>query len=141
MMVISFAWTTPALVSGNKTCTRREWADEHAALFRAGDPVAAYDRGARNGGRQVATITLAEDPYLESSADVPPQDWVNEGFDYLRLQQYARGRRGEPVDEPDPAAIWADWRARPRSLRVVRFLPVGPADLTEYGAQVRGRFP
>jgi hypothetical protein len=39
MMTISFAWTTPALLAGHKTVTRRDWDAEYAIRFAAGQLV------------------------------------------------------------------------------------------------------
>lgn len=84
MRIISFSWTTPALLAGEKTVTRRDWADNYAKGFRAGDLVAAYDRSQRIGGRQVATIRLTRDPYREGVQDIPEEDWYGEGFEFFR---------------------------------------------------------
>lgn len=58
---ISFAWTSPALLAGRKTCTCRDWDDDYARRFRAGDVIAAYDRSPRYGGTQIATLRLTHD--------------------------------------------------------------------------------
>jgi len=36
-MILSFAWTTDALLAGRKTCTRRVWKDAHFQFF-GGEP-------------------------------------------------------------------------------------------------------
>lgn len=41
MRIISFAWTSPALLAGAKTVTRRDWDDSYARRFSAGELVAA----------------------------------------------------------------------------------------------------
>lgn len=83
MKIISFAWTTPALLAGRKTVTRRDWQLGYASGFHAGDLVAAYNRSPRHGGRQVATIRLTRAPYLESTKEAPPEDYEAEGLAYL----------------------------------------------------------
>lgn len=62
MRIISFAWTTPALLAGRKTCTRRDWTYGYAANFALGEEVAAYDRSPRAFGQRVATIRLTALP-------------------------------------------------------------------------------
>ena len=57
-MIISFAWTTAALLDGRKTVTRREWSDAHAAKFKPGDLVDAYDRSPRFKGKKVGVIRI-----------------------------------------------------------------------------------
>jgi len=36
LLIISFAWTTAVLLSGHKSCTRRNWTDEYARRFKMG---------------------------------------------------------------------------------------------------------
>lgn len=114
MRIISFAWTTPALIAGRKTVTRREWVDGYALTFHAGDLAAAFDRSPRYGGHQVATIRLTRDPYKESTALAPEGDYEAEGFTYL-------ADRGVMVDGLPPAALWRAWYLHPQLLWVVRF--------------------
>ena len=44
MRIISFAETTPALLEGRKTCTRRMWKEPYAQQFYKGERVQAYNR-------------------------------------------------------------------------------------------------
>ena len=57
-MIISFAWTTTALLDGRKTVTRREWSDGHAAKFKPCDLVDAWDKSPRFKGKKVAVIRI-----------------------------------------------------------------------------------
>ena len=57
-MIISFAWTTPVLLEGKKTVTRRDWPDSHAAKFKPGSVAIAYDKQPMYGGRPVARIKI-----------------------------------------------------------------------------------
>ncbi len=114
MRIISFAWTTPALLAGRKTVTRRDWSAGYAALFARGDHVQAYNRNPRWGGRQVAIIRLAQDPYLESTRRVAPSDYVDEGFAYLE-------EIDAKVDGLTPRALWRAWHLYPKDLWVIRF--------------------
>lgn len=110
--IISFAHTTPALLAGAKTVTRREWTDRHAAGFKAGDLVQAWDRSPRvKGAKRVGTIRLTADPVAESSADFSMADWCPEGFGWLQQNGAADVVRG----------IVDDWVENPRPLYVVRF--------------------
>ncbi|MBW2053822.1 MAG: ASCH domain-containing protein [Deltaproteobacteria bacterium] len=52
MKIVSFAWTTEALLAGRKTVTRRCWNERYAGRFKSGDLVQAYDRNP-SGGRTV----------------------------------------------------------------------------------------
>lgn len=94
-MIISFAWTTGALLAGRKTVTRREsWTpgyfkrwqdawdksrnrrDKDRLKYRIHD---AYDRSPRNGGRKVGSIVLTCRPYLEPLCAMPESDLEAEG--------------------------------------------------------------
>lgn len=112
--IISFAWTTPALLAGVKTVTRRDWNARYAQQFAAGEVVLAYDRNPRYGGKPVARIALTERPYLESTRDAPPADFAAEGFEYLEA-------RGAKVDKLSPRTLWRAWKLEPRDMWVVRF--------------------
>lgn len=112
MRILSFAWTTPALISGHKTCTRRDWSERYARTFHKGDYVRAYDRSPRNGGKPVAIIRLTCDPLYVSS--LPPADWYHEGFNYL-------AKIGATVNGLSPVDLWINWTLRPRKVWVVRF--------------------
>jgi uncharacterized protein YqfB (UPF0267 family) len=78
-MIISFAWTTDALLQGKKTVTRRDWNDEYALRFCKGMMVDAYDKSPRIGGRKIATIKLTKEPYKQKLADMPDDHFQREG--------------------------------------------------------------
>jgi hypothetical protein len=118
-VIISFGWTTPALLAGQKTVTRREWNPKHAAKFKAGMLVDAWNTSPRNvhmNPRKVATIRIVEDPYLQSTRQIPDSEWDAEGFEYLSAN-------GLNVDGKTPEALWFDWRRQGNEQRlyVVRF--------------------
>lgn len=98
-MIIAFAWTTPALLAGVKTMTRRAWTPGHAARFRVWDTVDAYDRSPRAGGRPVATIRLTENPWRQRTGAMTARDREREGIDWL-------GRHGY---RPPGGGFWHDW--------------------------------
>jgi uncharacterized protein YqfB (UPF0267 family) len=111
-MIISFAWTTPALLAGAKTMTRRDWSPEHALRFNAGMLVDAWDRSPRTKlGRKVATIRITRPPHLEWSSDLSEEDVDREGFNWLRAH-------GEWVQVEQ---IISAWRAERRFIWVVEF--------------------
>jgi len=114
MKIISFAWTTPALLAGVKTVTRRDWSARYAAQFGKGDIVQAYDRQPRYGGKKVALIRLTHDPSLESTAEAPLSDFELEGFRWLEEWSLK-------VDGLSPVTLWRVWGLYPRELWVVRF--------------------
>ena len=93
-MIISFAHTTPALLAGRKTVTRR--ADWKPATFKrwrnawdAGKHVHdAYDRLPRVGGRKVGTLRLTCRPYLEPMRDMPESELEAEGGLWETLAEF-----------------------------------------------------
>lgn len=114
MKIISFAWTTPALLADAKTCTRRDWNDDYALRFHKGELAAGYDRLPRVHGHQVATVELTIDPYKQWTDRIPVTDWWAEGFEYL-TQNHLTLNGVEPID------FWRSWHDHPRYLWVVRF--------------------
>ncbi len=119
-MIISFAETTPALLAGAKTVTRREWNPNHARKFTASALVQAWDKTPRvKGAKRVGTIRITQAPYLEMSNLAPIEDFKAEGFEYLN-------ERGLTLfDEMTPTAVWTHWQMNPSPLWVVRFELVG----------------
>jgi hypothetical protein len=114
-MIVSFSWTTPALLAGAKTCTRRHWSPSHARKIQDGQLVDAWDRLPRvKGARKVATIRITAAPELQSTAQIPDSDWEAEGFDWMT-------RWGSRDDAQTARAIWDAWRATSQILYVVRF--------------------
>jgi hypothetical protein len=81
--IISFAWTSPAVLVGQKTVTRRDWDPNYARRFRKGDEVLAYNRSQRAGGKPIARLRLTADPSWERDWDMPDSDYEGEGFAYL----------------------------------------------------------
>ena len=110
---VSFAWTTKALWHG-KTVTRRHWNDDWARRWQKGDYALAYDRNPQWGGSQVALIQLTAAPYKENTANIPDEDWVNEGFEYLESI-------GETVHGMTPREFWDKWHNEPEDIWVIRF--------------------
>lgn len=123
-MIISFAWTTPALLAGEKTVTRREWSDDYAAKFHKGDIVDAYNRQARFGGKLIGRIKLLETPYKEWSNLIPEEDYEKEGFLYLERKNIKCGKL-RPFD------IWRQWLDEPEVFYVVRFKVVAIHSIKE----------
>lgn len=80
MLYISFGWTSPALLAGAKTVTRRDWKPGHAARFRAGLLVNAYDRLPMYGGQIIGQVRLTADARIEPDSNAPDSDYEAEGF-------------------------------------------------------------
>lgn len=86
-MILSFAWTTRALLERRKTVTRRRWTPAYAEKFAPGMLVDAYDRNPRFGGVKVAVIrilSIRREPLEAITAD----DVVREGFEDGDVQAF-----------------------------------------------------
>lgn len=80
MRAISFGWTTPPLLAGAKSVTRREWQDAHAARHHEGMRLYALNKDYRYGGERIAIVRLTADPVKEPSSMAPETDYADEGF-------------------------------------------------------------
>lgn len=120
-MIISFAHTTPALLAGAKTVTRRTWTAEHARRFRAGMLVDAWDHVPRvKGARKVAVIRITRDPWTQNTRDLAEEDYIREGFAWLDTHRH------DSTWLTDLAGIswrqsFAAWRALAEDCWVVEF--------------------
>lgn len=111
-MIISFAWTTPALLAGAKTVTRRDWSVDYARRFTVGMLVDAWDHSPRTRkGRKVATIRITRAPYIERSDVLSNEHYSREGFVWLR----------EHGDRETVARIMRTWGDNWRYLYVIEF--------------------
>ena len=115
-MIISFAWTTPALLAGRKSVTRRNWKPSHAAKFRKGMVSDAWDKSPRFHGKDVATIRLLETPYLESTLLMPDSDYEAEGFKFLEENPELVSKKLGPINRD----FFEKWRKADELLYVVR---------------------
>ena len=97
MKIVSFAWTSPALVAGRKTVTRRDWNDDYARRFKAGDLVAAYNRQPRHRGEQIATIRIVS-VAKEPLSTMPDSDYEGEGFAFLAANPHLLPKSGDFSD-------------------------------------------
>ena len=79
MKIISFAWTTSALLEGKKTVTRRDWNDRYAKSFKEGEIVAAYNKNPRAGGKKIGEVRLTKAPYKQWLHEVTDEDEKKEG--------------------------------------------------------------
>lgn len=121
MQIISFAWTSPALVAGEKTVTRRDWNDDYAKRFRPGDLVAAYNRSPRHRGEQIATIRIVSVTW-EFFDEMPDSDYAGEGLEYLAAHPELLPKSG-PYSDPYMVSRerFAAWQQQPGGCWVIRF--------------------
>lgn len=100
MLIISFAWTSGALLAGKKTATRREWDDQYAQLFvntfYYNATIQAYDKNPRNGGKRIALIRLTKMPQKEPLSAMTMKDIEEEGGLWESVDQFIEGFGGDP---------------------------------------------
>ncbi len=113
MMIISFAWTTPALLAGEKTRTRRDWSDEYAKKFKVGDLIQAYDKQPRFKGKKVAIIKITNIEKEDISL-MPDEDYIKEGFAYLE-------RINKEIFGKNPRTAFQEWREEGGEYWVIDF--------------------
>jgi hypothetical protein len=102
MKIISFAWTSPALLAGRKSRTRRAWNDKYAARFKPGDMLQAYDRSPRFKGKPIAIIEVLNINY-ENIQTMTDEDYEREGFAYFEEQ-------GLKIRGQVPRIAFAEWK-------------------------------
>jgi hypothetical protein len=122
--IISFAWTTPSLLAGQKTCTRRDWDHDYARRFAAGEDVLAFNRSPRARGVQLATIRLTAAPTFEPLSAMPDADYFGEGFAWMAEYpgSVPKTMDGAPFDHENlgwPA--FRAWQRSDRTMWVIRF--------------------
>lgn len=106
VMIISFAWTTPAVVLGEKCETRRDWTPATIKSVRKamekGELVDAFSKSARFGGKafgKVRILKLVED---EDSSTIKAPSWRAEGFHVLQAI-------GSKIGKSSAADVWKFW--------------------------------
>jgi hypothetical protein len=80
---VGMTWVLPALLAGEKTCTRRTWTDDYAARFKKGDLVLLLGKDRRASGKVVARIRLTADPVKQHISEMLDTDYKAEGFEYM----------------------------------------------------------
>lgn len=127
--IISFGWTTPALVAGAKTCTRRDWKARYAESFRPGEIVTAYSKNPRAHGHPVARIAIESvSPQRVPMLDAPLSDYAREGFEWFDEHPAHREPAMRAIAQgfglhagTTMLDLWREWVLSGDSLYVVRF--------------------
>jgi len=103
MAILSFSMTTKEFLSGNKTVTRRVWADSYHEMWERmweTDRLIhdAYNNIPRAGGKKIGEIKLIDRPYKERLSDMPQEDLLAEGGMCKTLNEYIEFIGKEPND-------------------------------------------
>ena len=118
-MIISYAWTTPALLALRKHRTRRHWQDSYAERWLAGSTHKAYDHLPRAHGKQVGTVTLKRHPFKENTKLMTEVDYELEGLKYMEEQGlFVKVSRGVFIT---PRSFFDQWREAGELVWVIDF--------------------
>ena len=88
---LSFGYTTPELLSGFKTITRRCWKEKYANYFlRTWNQklFPALNKGYYAGGKAVGLLQILEIPYQQVLFEMPESDLSLEGFPQLSKSEF-----------------------------------------------------
>jgi hypothetical protein len=138
-MMISFAWTTLALLCGEKTKTRRSWSDDYAAKFKAGMLVDAYDKSPRIGGLKIGEIEIRCDPLLQRTGNMTENDYKDEGLKWMEENSIyvpARMVGSKRVESMKPREFFEQWKL---SDELVYMVMLRLTSITDYGMIVKNR--
>lgn len=92
MKIIIFKWIADLVLAGKKTSTIRAWRHEHAAKFKKGDLVQAYDGspcgGKTDGGMCFAILRLTRDPFTIRLQDLTAERVAKEGHPEMSVWDF-----------------------------------------------------
>lgn len=130
-MILSFAWTTPAVVIGQKCVTRREWTERTIKQFEkamaGGTLVEAWDKNPRFGGKCFGMVRITGITRDEDTRTIPEDHFEAEGFHILTKLKAKLGKL-YALD------LWAQWKyKKPQKVTVVCFDLVS---LNEHGVAI-----
>lgn len=103
MRIISFAWTTEALLSGKKSVTRRTWRE---CRLQPGELVQAWDKSPRAKGKRVGTIRIkgvTREP-LAAIASYGPEELEREGGLWRTAEDFIQAFAAVGTTSRDP--VW-----------------------------------
>ncbi len=124
MKIISFGWTSEALLAGVKTVTRRDWKPSFVNQWSVGDQAQAWDKNPRAGGKRIGTIEMTEPLTRQPTSSMTAQDYIDEGFEWMEANGLYMPA-GSPWAGLSPAAAFDVWQGEDVPMWVVRFRVVG----------------
>ena len=129
-MILSFAWTTPAVVLGEKTETRRDWQPKTIAQFKKliGKDVEAWDRSPRFGGHPFGIVKITGVTAERDSSKIRGASWTFEGFHVLQAI-------GATISKRTPEEVWRFWKYENEYPQTVVGFQL--KELNDYGIELR----
>ena len=113
-MIISFGWTSGAMVCGAKTRTRRDWAPGHVRHFHSGMMANGWSQSPRVHGVYLSDVRLTAPIFRQHTSKITDEDWELEGFGWM-------SRRGILINGVTPEVFFERWRHANIDLWVVDF--------------------
>jgi len=100
-MIISFAYTAEAFLSGRKTVTRRVWKPRTLAMWQKAWDEGRYihdavDKALYRGGQRIGKLRLTCRPYQERLSDMAVLDLAAEGGLWATRQAFYDEFGGDP---------------------------------------------
>ncbi len=111
-MIVSFAWTTDALLAGQKKRTRRSWNDDYAMKFRVAGRADAYNQLPRVGGHKVGDLNNLS-LFKQRTSLMTEEDYELEGLKYMEANGLfipVRTAEGKRVPAMHPRRFFEEWR-------------------------------
>jgi hypothetical protein len=143
-MILSFGYTSPAFLAGEKTVTRRDWSLRTVAAYLKGESLdvatgrliggvihQAWDKVPHAGGRKIGLIRLTHVPVCRPLSEMTEQDFADEGFEWFSqhpevdLPAAAKAQLWYPRAGESWRVAFERWRLSGQCLYVVRFERVG----------------
>jgi len=112
-MIISFAWTTEAVLGGRKKRTRRFWSRDYAMRFKPDSQHQGYNRLPRVGGHQIGVVTIIQLPYAQLASLMTEEDYELEGLKYMEetgLYIPVRTIDGKKIPPMHPRRFFEAWK-------------------------------
>jgi hypothetical protein len=133
-MILSTAWTTPAVVLKMKSETRRDWSQKQIELARkqmeSQTPVDLWDKSPRFKGKPYGTCLIASLVDHEDASTIPDESWEREGFHVLSVigASFMKG-----LQAPD---VWRNWRHSEPGANIQTVVGLADITLNDYGRRL-----
>ncbi|KKK70512.1 hypothetical protein LCGC14_2923260, partial [marine sediment metagenome] len=112
---LTFGWLIDAVVQGHKTMTLRDWEPIEGVQWKQGELVYAYDNPPSEGGKRIALLRLASEPFSDSTIKLKNSDFIKLGYSFALATQ-ATPPSGRTIEQ-----MWSDMHTKPQRLWIVRF--------------------
>lgn len=136
--ILSYAYTTEALLAGVKFRTRRRWSRRYALSFHGAEVEQAWNRSPRVGGFYLGDVQLTADPFEQRTGQMTEEDYSIEGLAWMEDHglMVPVSTPGGPPAPMQPREFFEKWREENETLWVVDFVPVKLMSMEEFRARL-----